>query len=97
MKRAVTFVISVVLGGCALSHEQRGDAGRVDAAGIDAAASPDAGSVTSSDGGAHAGPDGALCGPNRCRTDEVCCDDRCGICAYEGECPSFECPEPADP
>lgn len=43
------------------------------------------------------GPDGVTCGPNRCRTMEVCCDDRCGICAYEGECPDFECPDPARP
>lgn len=37
-------------------------------------------------------PEGIRCGPNTCRGAEICCDARCGICAFAGECPTFECP-----
>ncbi|MCA9604046.1 MAG: hypothetical protein KC619_00500 [Myxococcales bacterium] len=90
--------IAFLLGGCAASHDAHDDAGP--AAGSDAGTtSLDGGGSTTVDGGVTTGDpiggrDGARCGPNVCRTAEICCDDRCGICAFEGECPSFECPDP---
>lgn len=74
--------------GCAASHVIPDD-------GADASALPDGG-LDPTDAGVPppTGP-GPACGPNRCRASEVCCDDRCGVCAFEGECPTmFVCPDP---
>ena len=77
--------------GCAASHGISGDGG-VDPdggspgadAGLDAASVEDAGP-----------PSATACGPNVCRSGEVCCDPRCGVCAFAGECPAmFDCPGP---
>ncbi len=104
MSRALALALTAaLLAGCAMSHGMSEDAD----AGIDGgvivadggAASLEDGAVgaDASTGRPRGGPDGVTCGPNRCRTLEVCCDDRCGICAFEDECPSFECPDPAGP
>lgn len=78
---------------CADSHRLDGDAEAgvvIDAPVVD-------GALPSVDGGA-ARPDagfssmGAVCGPNRCRTDEICCNPACGVCAFPGECVDFGCP-----
>lgn len=103
MIRALTVaLLALGLGACAMSHGMSEDGG----GGIDGGAALVDGGAASLEDGAVAdastgrprgGPDGVTCGPNRCRTLEVCCDDRCGICAFEDECPSFECPDPAGP
>jgi len=75
--------------GCAESHVRAEDGSVADAsASMDGA--PDAG-VGRDDAGSGGGP---RCGPNRCRAGEICCDERCGVCAFPDECVVFECPGP---
>ncbi len=31
------------------------------------------------------------CGVNTCRQDEICCNERCGVCAFPGECTQRAC------
>lgn len=41
--------------------------------------------------------EGAVCGPTRCASDEVCCNESCGICTEPGGfCTQMFC-EPSDP
>jgi len=92
--RAATLVMALMITACAESH-QRGDdvmldasiavadASALDAAGVDGGR-VDAGRV-------DAGP-GPRCGPNRCRSGEVCCNEGCGICAFADECGEIACP-----
>ncbi len=95
MRRACTLLGALALLallGCSDSHGRDRDAGAVisDAATADDAG-PDTGAPTTST------PPGAgvVCGPNRCRGAEICCDASCGICGLEGECPpDFVCPGP---
>ena len=59
----------------------------------DGSASQDGGEVV--DGAASPTGPRVSCGPNTCVVDEVCCDPRCGVCAFEGECPTMhDCPGP---
>ena len=86
-------LLAFSLSACALSHsparDVAGDAGPPgrDAAMPDAAVLLDAAPVVP-----DAAPEGVTCGPNVCRGAEICCDERCGICAFDGECPDRECP-----
>lgn len=104
--RSTTFVALLLgaatfSGGCALSHQRPGegtsdgavldDGGRADASALVDAGSRDADTTLPRDPG---GPDGVRCGPNRCRTNEICCSPSCGVCAFEDECVDFGCPGP---
>lgn len=96
MMATVRFIVLAFgLSACALSHrvasDSAGDAGppSSDAAvsTTDAASPVDAARVRP-----DAASEGITCGPNVCRGAEICCDARCGICAFDGECPDFDCP-----
>ncbi|MCB9593953.1 MAG: hypothetical protein H6719_14565 [Sandaracinaceae bacterium] len=94
-------LLGLWLGGCALSHGMEGDASTTTDGGVapvDGSVAVSDGATASADAGTRlGGPGGLSCGPNRCREAEVCCDDRCGICALDGECPDYDCPDPARP
>jgi hypothetical protein len=86
-------VLALLLSGCALHHTRDRDAGpssdsaidAIDAIGADAAAAPDAPPPI------DAGPL-VRCGPNTCRSGEICCNETCGVCAFPAECEPIGCP-----
>lgn len=90
MMRALLLALSLVAAGCAQSH-QRSDGADAASIGSDAGAIDGASdSGARPDGGRDGGP-GLSCGPNRCRTGEICCSERCGVCAFPDECVDFGC------
>ena len=88
MKRLVVVLVLAVLGACAMSHTLDATDGGVSSDG----ATFEDGHVATSDGGADAhGGDGVVCGPNRCRADEICCNATCGVCTFPTECVDHGC------
>jgi hypothetical protein len=103
MTRAV-FLVALALGVGACAHSHGGeDAGstRVDAHATDTStATTDAAAVdvgpTDAGLAIDVGPP-VSCGPNRCRAGEICCNERCGVCAFADECVDYGCPDPGAP
>ncbi len=97
-----SLVLGALTSACALSHSLpegpvASQDGSIDRR-SDAATAPltDAHATDASrDAGPRSVPTSApRCGPNRCRAGEICCDARCGICAFEAECPTSRCAGP---
>jgi hypothetical protein len=92
VKTGLLLLAAVLALGCADSHRLLDDAGRAatgDAAGTDARA------VVRDATPRRDAPlpaVGVVCGPNRCRGDEICCNAECGVCSFPGECVDFGCP-----
>lgn len=89
MRSALLLALALLASACAESHERGADGGEplTDAALV----VPDASRVDDAGAG---GPSGLRCGPNVCRTGEICCSESCGICAFVSECVPTECGVP---
>jgi hypothetical protein len=90
--RVVTLGLALLLSGCALSHTRGTDGGGVGREDpVLDGSPPDADPRPHPEVPPDPGGPAIRCGPNLCRSGEICCNEECGVCAFPEECVDHGC------
>ena len=89
-------VLAIAIAACGGRVDGDSDASPVDGGDGGDASKKDDDAATTTDGSSTSPPDAAIvtCGPNTCHAGEICCNAKCGVCTFPGECVIHDCGGP---